>query len=90
LTDFPFGDSTAQRFNSANHFMPRDAWQLQTRIGAGDDGRIGMTDSAGFNPDQNLALAGLWNWFFNKPKLARRCYLDCFVCLCHCRLSGES
>jgi hypothetical protein len=36
LTDFPFGHSAAQGFNAANYFMPRNARQIQTRVGAGD------------------------------------------------------
>ena len=42
LTDFPSGHSTAQGFNAANHFMPRNARQIQTRVGAGDRGGISV------------------------------------------------
>jgi hypothetical protein len=44
-------DTTAQGFNAAYYFMPRNARQLQTRIGAGDRGRIGVTDSTCFRTD---------------------------------------
>src|SRR6266850_8370683 len=54
LTDFPFGHSVAQGFDAANDFMPRNARQFQTRIDAGDRGRIGVTDSTCFHANANL------------------------------------
>jgi len=36
LTDSPSGHAWAQRFNAANHFMPRNAWQCQPRVAARD------------------------------------------------------
>jgi hypothetical protein len=61
LTNFPSGRSAAEGFNAANHFMPRNAWQTQTRVDAGDRGRIGVTDSACFHPNPNLTFARLRN-----------------------------
>jgi hypothetical protein len=39
--------------------MPRNAQQLQTRVGAHDRSRIGVTDSTGFHPNPNLTGSGL-------------------------------
>src|SRR5258708_8354118 len=89
LTDFPFGHSVAQRLNATNYFMSRNPWQVQTGVGAGYRGLIGMTDSTGFNADQNLSLAGLGNWPFNNPKVTGRRDFDCFVGFCHFVLSSE-
>ena len=54
LTDFPLGHATAQGVSSTNDFVPWHSRQLQTRIHAGDRGRIGVTDSAGFHANSNL------------------------------------
>src|SRR5260370_32727475 len=51
-------DTTAQGFNAANYFMPRNARQLQTRMGAGDHGRIGVTDSTCFHANPNGPAPG--------------------------------
>src|SRR4029077_13299194 len=59
LTDFPLGHSAAQGFNAANDFMPRNARQSQTRVGARDRGHIGVKDSACFHPNPNLARSML-------------------------------
>src|SRR5882724_6042884 len=48
-----------------------------------------MTDPAGFNPDQDLSLAGLRYRSFDNPKVTGRYDFDCFVCLCHPVLSNE-
>jgi hypothetical protein len=48
-----------------------------------------MTDSAGFNPDQNLSLGGLRYWPFDNPKATGRSDFDRFVCVCHFVLSSE-
>jgi hypothetical protein len=61
LTDFPPGHTCTQRFNATHHFMPRNARQSQTRVGARDRGGIGVTDSACFHPNPNLTSAGLGN-----------------------------
>jgi hypothetical protein len=55
LTDFPFGHACTQRFNAANDFVPRNARQSQTRVDAHDRGGIGVTNSASFHPNPNLA-----------------------------------
>src|SRR5262245_14369191 len=64
LTDFPPGYSRAQRLNATNHFMPRNARQSQARVGAGDRGRVGVTDSACFHSNPNLACSRLRDWPF--------------------------
>jgi hypothetical protein len=48
-----------------------------------------MTDSARFNPDQNLSLAGLGNWSFNDSKATRRGDFDRLVMFCHIIPSRE-
>src|SRR6266436_6163798 len=68
LTDFPSGHSAAQGFNAANYFMPGNARQLQTWEGAGDRGRIGVTDSACFHPNPNLTRSRLRNGPFDHAK----------------------
>ncbi len=65
LTDFPFGHSAAQCFNAANNFMPRNPWQLQSRVYARNRGRIGVTDSAGFHANPNLTRSRFRNWPFH-------------------------
>jgi hypothetical protein len=70
LTDFPFGHPAAQGFNEANHFMPGNARQSQTRVNAGDRGRIGVTDSACLNSNANLTCAGLGDLPFYYSKVA--------------------
>src|SRR2546422_76242 len=70
LPDFPSGYSVAQRFNAAHNFMSRNARQIQTRVGARDRGRIGMTNSAGFHPKPNLTCSGLRDRAFHYPKHA--------------------
>ena len=59
LTDFPSGHAAAQGFNATNDFMPRNARQSQTRVDAGDRGRIGVTDSTCFHPNPNLTCRRL-------------------------------
>jgi hypothetical protein len=71
LTDFPPGHACPQRFNATNHFMPRNARQSQTRVGARDRGHIGVTDSACFHPNPNLTCSRLRNWPFHQAKNAR-------------------
>jgi hypothetical protein len=46
--------------------MPGNARQLQTRVGAGDRGGIGVTDSSGLDPDSDLPERGLDNWSLDK------------------------
>ncbi len=58
LTDFPSGHSAAQSFNAADDFMPRNAREFQTRVGAGDRRGIGVTDPACFHADSHLAGPG--------------------------------
>src|SRR5262249_19661047 len=59
LTDFPFGRSAAQGLNAANYFMPRNARQSKTRIGALDSGRVGVANAASFHPNPNLTWTRL-------------------------------
>jgi hypothetical protein len=61
LTDFPSGHSAAQCLNAANYFVTRNARQSQARVGAGDRGGIGVTDSAGFHANANLTGSRLRN-----------------------------
>jgi hypothetical protein len=79
LTDFPFADTAAQRFNAANYFMPRNPRQLQPRIHSRDRRRIGMTDSARFHPNPHLARPGLSDRPFHYLKLAGCGDFHCFV-----------
>ncbi len=81
LTDFPSGYSAAQRFNAAYNFMSRNARQIQTRVGARDRGRIGMTDSAGFHPNANLTCSGLRDRAFHQSEHAWGRDFHCFVCI---------
>jgi hypothetical protein len=83
LTDFPSGHSDAQGFNAANHFMPGNAWKTQTRVDTGDRGRIGVTDSACFNTNANLARSRLRDRPFHYSKHAGCRDFDCFVCTSH-------
>jgi hypothetical protein len=83
LTDFPSGHTAAQRFNATNHFMPRNAWQSQTRVGARDRGRIGVTDSACFDPNPDLSRSGTRDGPRDQVKNAGRGYLNSFVRVCH-------
>jgi len=55
LTDFPSGYTSAQGFNAANYFVPRNARQSQTRVGARHRGHIAVTDSTGFHSNPDLA-----------------------------------
>jgi hypothetical protein len=79
LTDFPFGHSAAQGLNAANYFMPRNPWQLQSRVYARDRGRIGVTDSAGFHANANLTGSRLRNRPFDYAKRAGCRDFHCFV-----------
>ena len=58
LTDFPSGYSAAQSIDATDNLMSRNARQSQTRVGARDRGRIGVTDSACFHPNANLSCRG--------------------------------
>jgi hypothetical protein len=80
LTDFPPGHSTAQGFDASGDFMPGNARQLQTRVGARDRGGIGVTDSAGFHPNPNLTRSGLGDRPIHDSKHARFGDFHCFVC----------
>jgi hypothetical protein len=80
LTGFPSGHSTAQCVNAAHDFMARNAGQLQTRVGARDRGRIGMTNPAGFHANANLTCSRLRHWAFHYSKHAWFGDFDCFVC----------
>ena len=71
LTDFPSGRSTAQGFDAAGDFMPGNARQLQTRVGAGDRGGIGVTDSACLDPNPNLTGSRLRDRPIHYSKRAR-------------------
>jgi hypothetical protein len=71
LTDFPFGHPVAQGVNAANYFMPRNARQIQTRVDAGDRGRIGVTDSTCFHPNPDLPRSRLRDGPFYNSKRAR-------------------
>jgi hypothetical protein len=83
LADFPPRNACAQRFNAANDFMPRNARQFQTRVDAGDRGGIGVTDSASFHANPNLACSGFGDLPFHYSKRTGRGDFDCFVCACH-------
>ena len=83
LTDFPFGHSAAQGFNSADDFMARNAWENETRIYARDRGRIGVTDSTCFHPNPNLTRSGLGDLPFHYSKHAGCGNFHCFVCVFH-------
>jgi hypothetical protein len=86
LTDFPFGYSAAHSLNAADDFMPRNARQLQTWVYARDRGRIGVTDSAGFHFNPNLAGSRFRNWPFHYSKHAGCRDFHCFVRLFHFHL----
>jgi hypothetical protein len=79
LTDFPSGDSAAQGFNAANYFVTRNTGQVQTRVGAGDRGGIGVTDSTCFHANANLTGSRLRNWPFDYAKRAGCGDFHCFV-----------
>jgi hypothetical protein len=83
LTHFPAGHACTQGFNAADHFMPRNTRQSQTRVRARDRGRIGVTDSACFHPNPNLTRSGLGDRPFHYSKRAGLIYFDCFVCAFH-------
>src|ERR1700688_1249769 len=63
--------------------MPRNARQLQTRVGAHDRGRIGVTDSTSFHPNPNLTGSGLGDWTFYYSKHAGCGDFYCFVGALH-------
>src|ERR1700719_1803217 len=63
--------------------MPRNTRQLQTRGGAHDRGRIGVTDPTGFYPNPNLTGSGLGDWTFYYSKHARCGDFYCFVYTLH-------
>jgi hypothetical protein len=70
LTDLPSRHPAAQGVDAANYFMPRNARQSQTRVDSHHRGRIGVTDSACFHPNANLACSGLGDWPFHYAKNA--------------------
>ena len=80
LTDFPSGHSAAHGFNAADDFMSRNGWQTQDGASASDRGCIGVTDSAGFDPNPNLARAGFRNCSFDNANAARRRNFDRPIC----------
>jgi hypothetical protein len=86
LPDLPSGHSFAQGFNAANHFVPRNARQTQTRVDASDRGRIGVTDSACFDPNPDLTHSRLGDLPFHYPKHTRLMYFYCFICVFHVNL----
>src|SRR5258706_4989081 len=90
LADFPSRHSAAQGFNAAGYFMPGHAREIQTRVGAGDRSRIGVTDSTGFHPNPDLARAGLGNRPLRHAKPARLIHFHCFVCVAHLNLRFSS
>ena len=72
LTDFPPGHSTAQSVDAAGDLMPGNARQFQPRVGAGDRGGIGVTDSASLDSNSNLTRSGLRDGPFHDSKPSRR------------------
>jgi hypothetical protein len=86
LTDFPPGHSTAQGFNAASDFMPGNARQIQTRVYARDRGRIGVTDSACFDPNPNLTCSRLGDRPFHYSKHTGLVYFYGLVCVFHVNL----
>src|SRR4029077_1828671 len=68
LADFPPRNACAQRSDAANDFMPRNARQFQTRVDAGDRGGIGVTDSASFHANPNLARSRFGDLPFHYSK----------------------
>src|SRR5712672_1758580 len=59
LTNFPFGDASAEGFDAADYFVAGNARELQAGVGAGDGGGVGVADAASFYADANLAGGGL-------------------------------
>src|SRR5262249_33686438 len=83
LADFPPGHSLPQRLNATNHFMPRNARQNQAWVIAGDRVGIGVTDSACFHSNANLAWSRLGDRPFHYSKHAGCGDFHCFVCFSH-------
>ena len=71
LTDLPFGHSAAESLDAANDFVPRNAWKRETWVSAHNRGHIGVTYSAGFDADSNLARSRLRHRPFDDPKHTR-------------------
>src|SRR5437899_2502353 len=63
--------------------MPRNARQVQTRVAAGDRGRIGVTDSTCLYPNTNLTPSRLRDRPFHYSKHAGCGDFHCFVCTLH-------
>jgi hypothetical protein len=89
LSDAPSRDTGANRFDTPRRLVPRHSGKAETWKQRRDSVRVGMTDSARFNPDQNLSLARLGNWSFNNPKATGRRDFDCLVCFRHIVPSSE-
>jgi hypothetical protein len=83
LPDFPPGHAYAQRFDAANDFMPRNPWQFQSRVDAGDRGGIGVTDSTCFHANANLTRPRLRDSPFHDSKHAGCGDLHGCVRACH-------
>jgi hypothetical protein len=88
LSDAPLRDTRANRFDAPCHLVPRHSRKTQTWKLTLDGERVGMTNAASFNPDQNLSFVGLGYRSFNDLKITGRRDFDCFECFCHFRLAG--
>src|SRR6266571_2364923 len=63
--------------------MSRNARQSQTGVNAHDGSRIGVTDSARFDPNPDLTCSRLGDLPLHYSELARFRDFHCFVCTCH-------
>ena len=83
VTDLPPGHAVAQGVDASDDFMPGNARQLQTRVDAGNNGGIGVTDPAGFHANPDLTHSWLRDCPFHHSKRAGCGDLHRLVCAGH-------
>jgi hypothetical protein len=79
LSNTPLRYGGADCFDVPCHLDSRHPRKAETRKFTLDRYRVGMTDSAGFNPDQNLSLTGLRYRSFSNAKFTALCDFECFI-----------
>jgi hypothetical protein len=83
LSCLPCGNTIADFINNAGHFVPRNAWILNSWQHAFFDKHITVANATGLYLDPHVPGTRLWNFAFNDLK--RRsgfCNLRCFHARC--------
>jgi hypothetical protein len=80
LAQVPSRNLGADRFDTSGYLVPRHSGQMQPWKLSFDRARVGMTNAARFDTDQNLTWARFRGWPFNHSELPGLRDFQCLVC----------